>query len=603
MYGLTNYLANYQLICWMKLPLLLLFLLSLFVFPINAQNDTVKVISWYDKSQVFEENSQSDSELVYLTKSLSLAEKLNFTRGISVSLGSLGTFYMHKGEYPKALTYYFRGLGIDEKNGNKKGILTKSGNIGIIYDNQGDFPKALEYYNKALSIARELNEKKYISIQFCNIAIVYSIQHKFDLALSNFEKALEMDCALNDKEGIARNLSNIGSVYEDSKRFMLSLEKHLQALKIAEEIDDKNIIVSCLTNIGWVNTDLKKYKVAEEYFVKALKISEEVDDLNLKSQMESILSDFYKESGNERLALQHYKTYISIRDSVYNEENTKKSVREEMNYDFEKKRAATKFEHDKVVYQLEADNTLQKQWRVFFITVIALAFIVLFFVKRAYDNKKRLTIVLEAEDQRKDVLLQEVHHRINNNLQIISSLLTLQANSAENEKLTEYLVQSQNRIQSLSALHELLYDTNSPLEINMEDYINKVLDFHRDVLQALPAKVMMESDIQPVKFPTKLAVPLALIVNELVTNSIKYAFVNKKEGLIKVSLKENPEGNSWQVTISDNGTGLPDESGKRKDSLGLKLVNIMTKQIGGVLTSKNENGAVFNVTFNLIKTK
>ena len=222
-------------------------------------------------------------------------------------------------------------------------------------------------------------------------------------------------------------------------------------------------------------------------------------------------------------------------------------------------------------------------------------------MKRAYDNKKKLAALLYDEDQRKELLLREVHHRVNNNLQIISSLLTLQANNADNEKLTEYLAQSQNRIQSLAALHELLYDTNSPLEINMQDYINKVLDFHRDVLNTLNNKVTLEAIIESYKFPTKTAVPLALIINELVTNSIKYAFTNASEGVIKIILSKNDIENNWTLTISDNGKGMPHESERRKDSLGLKLVTIMAKQIKATLVSKNDAGTVFNLIFKVSK--
>ena len=113
----------------------------------------------------------------------------------------------------------------------------------------------------------------------------------------------------------------------------------------------------------------------------------------------------------------------------------------------------------------------------------------------------------------------------------------------------------------------------------------------------------IEEDMESVKFPTKLAVPIALIVNELVTNSLKYAFTNKESGHIKISLRKNPEADNWTIIVRDNGKGLPEESQKRKDSLGLKLVNIMTRQIGGIFETKNEDGAYFSLIFNLVKKK
>ena len=136
----------------------------------------------------------------------------------------------------------------------------------------------------------------------------------------------------------------------------------------------------------------------------------------------------------------------------------------------------------------------------------------------------------------------------------------------------------------------------------MKDYLHKVLDFHRDVAGAMPIPVTIEEDVASVFFPTKLAVPVALIINELVTNSLKYAFAEKENGCVKVTLQENPGENNWIVTVSDNGKGLPVEGG-RKDSLGLKLVNIMARQIKGTFLSKNDQGAFFSLIFNRVKKR
>ncbi len=222
-------------------------------------------------------------------------------------------------------------------------------------------------------------------------------------------------------------------------------------------------------------------------------------------------------------------------------------------------------------------------------------------MNRAFVNKKKHALFLAAENDRKELLLEEVHHRINNNLQIISSLLSLQANSANDERLFEYLQQSQNRIQALAALHELLYQDKNTLEINMNEYIDKVLAFHRDVAGTLNAKVELKTQVPIVNFPSATAIPLALVINELVTNSIKYAFTDKKEGEINITLLPL-ESEKWKLTVADNGKGLPSEDQKRKNSLGLRLVNILTKQIGASIKTLSSPGAAYEIVFKL-KTK
>jgi two-component system, sensor histidine kinase PdtaS len=332
--------------------------------------------------------------------------------------------------------------------------------------------------------------------------------------------------------------------------------------------------------------------------LQAVKLANQTGDINLVAQFEIIVSEFYKTVKNDKQELAHYKTFVSLRDSMYNEENLRASAAAELNYTFDKKEAATKFQNDKIIYKLEADNKLHKQQRWFLLIAIALVLGLLYVAKRAYDNKKTIAEFMSTESDRKEVLLQEVHHRINNNLQIISSLLTLQANSAENTKLQEYLLQSQNRIQSLSVLHELLYQNNSPLQVNMHEYITKVLDYHKDILSTLPANINIDIEVTSTNFATKIAVPVALIINELVTNSIKYAFANTTVGTITITLLPvTNEPNQWQLYVSDTGKGLPQDNEVRKDSLGLRLVTIMAKQIKGTLTKSNTPGATFSIVF------
>jgi two-component sensor histidine kinase len=582
----------------------LLFLLLVgAAYSFRAQNDTNTVLELHKKIRIFQLNDEIDSIAFYEQKAQAISEKINYEFGITHALTTFGLIYRIKGDYPKALNNFFKALAIYEKKNDRQHVLVQISNIAAVYYFQNDLKKAKKYYLEAIAISRMVKDKRIESDNLCNLAGVYNNEGDFANSEKCLMEALAIDRATNNEIGISHELIDLGHLYISTGEYEKALAFADEALMLAQKLNYDNLLSDCYRTLGQASFKLKKNTDAENYYLKALEINRKAENMSEKMQTESDLSDFYEATGKVEKAFVHYKNYIHYRDSMYNQEATRKTVETEMNYEFDKKQAAVKFGNDKIVYQLEADNKLHEQWRLFFIVVIALALGVLFFVKRAYDNKKKLATLLAAEDQRKDVLLQEVHHRINNNLQIISSLLTLQANNAENEQLTEYLVQSQNRIQSLSALHELLYDTNSPLEINMKDYIRKVLDFHRDVSGPLAGKIKIEESIEPVRFPTKLAVPVALIINELVTNSLKYAFTEKKEGLINVSLAKHLTEDSWVVMVCDNGKGLPLEGAGRKGSLGLKLVTIMTKQIGGIFTAKNEAGACFNLIFNLVKKK
>lgn len=545
---------------------------------------------------------ESKLSFEYFKKALKISTEVNDDYGKSQVYGGLGHSYMLEGNLSRAAENYFKALAIYEKMDIKSGVAIQLSNLGNVFAEQRLSDKALGYYFRSLKIAKQINDSMRMAIQLGNIGTVYSEQKKNKQAIDYYLKALEMNELIKNKSGIAMNLNNIGSLYQDEENYETSLPYYEQALKLSEEYGNKDHIASFTGNIGIVYMLQKKFKIAEVYELRALKLSQEIQSINAIRDIESSLSDLYSAWGKEKQAFEHYKAYIRARDTLVNASNTEQNVRLEMNYEFEKKQAIDNAIHREQLQVLEAENKTQKQFRLFLFVILGLAIVLVFVLRRSVQNKTRIATFLAEEAQRKETLLQEVHHRINNNLQIISSLLTLQANNVADERLFDYLKQSQTRIQSLSVLHELLYQQDSHLEIDMKDYLNRVLDFHRDVLATKLQNVEMKVNVNSFLFPTKVAVPIALIINELVTNAIKYAFNEKDQGSITISLSpsDNLQG-SWVLQIKDSGKGMPANLSAKKESLGLRLVTIMAKQIGAVLTKVNSPGATFTLIFSTEK--
>jgi two-component sensor histidine kinase len=512
------------------------------------------------------------------------------------SLSSFGMISRKKADFPKALEYFYKSLSIYETLGNKIGVTVQQGNIGQIYDFQGEQTKALEYFFKALKNAEATKNKHLVSVQYQNIATIYNEQEQLAKSEEYYLKSLAIDKSSNYKEGIAINLTNLASLYSYTN-LNKSLVYYLDALVIFKEIGNEERIAECLLNIGAVYTELKQKDKAQDYLLKAIAIADKLKGLEFKTQLEKIASEIYMEFGNDKQAFIHYKRHIFFRDSIHNAENTRQSMKTELDYEFEKKQAATKFENDKIIYQLNADNKINKQQRMLLIIFISLTLVLLFFVKRAYDTKKKYSEVLSSENERKELLLQEVHHRVNNSLQMISSLLALQANNTSNEEVREYLSKSESRIQAMSTMHEMLHENNTQLEIDIEKYILKLLDFYKNIIET-SGKIKLETNLPKQNFHSKIALPVALIVNELVTNAIKYGFPGDRTGTITISLIETDKTtNMWALTVVDNGVGLPDNYKTKQNSLGLRLVAIMTKQLGGTLNITNQFGSRFEIIF------
>jgi PAS domain S-box-containing protein len=209
------------------------------------------------------------------------------------------------------------------------------------------------------------------------------------------------------------------------------------------------------------------------------------------------------------------------------------------------------------------------------------------------EHEKELKSSLEE----KSVLIMEIHHRVKNNLQIISGLIRLQSRYITNEQAVYALRQCEARIGTMALVHESLYQSGSPANINARSHITKLGNM---LLQSheYGSKIRMTFDVDDIPLDMNMAVPASLIINELVLNSIKYAFPGKNQGTINISLHQEP-GNQLSLVIRDDGIGLPDEFDIREiNTLGLKLVTRLVRdQLKGTIDINRDAGTMFSIRF------
>ncbi len=202
----------------------------------------------------------------------------------------------------------------------------------------------------------------------------------------------------------------------------------------------------------------------------------------------------------------------------------------------------------------------------------------------------------------KKILLREIHHRVKNNLQIISSLLNLQSDYLENEKDKNIFRDSQSRVKSMAIIHEKLYQSSNFSEIDFKGYIDSLTSYLFQSYPINPSKIKFESDIDDITLSMDTAIPCGLIINELVSNSLKYAFPEDRDGKIKIKLKSS--GDHFVLEIEDNGIGFPENFNiDDNESLGLKLVSSLTRQIDGQLELLVNEKTKFRIIFSEIEYK
>jgi serine phosphatase RsbU (regulator of sigma subunit) len=389
------------------------------VKPDTILINTLNALAWELKS------NNPDTAIILSTQALKLAItienetkkstlKLAAQKCIANSYQRLGAFNYFKGDYPLSLDYYFKALKIWESLNNKMGISATLGNMGVVYYYQKDYPKTLDSYLKALKMQEELGDTIGIAINLGNLGNVYLDEANFPKALDYYFKGLKIAEKLGDKNGVATDLINIGSTYNDEasasnlkQNFVAgdslnkkALDYYFKALKFMEKVEDKNELAALLGNIGSLYTETKKYKESEKYLKKALTLSTEINALGLIKSHHLYLSILYTQTNQPDKALAHYKKYIAAKDSIFNEENTKKTVRSEMNFEFEKKQTVEKAEQEK--QNAIAQQEKQKQ-KIILILVCCFLMLVAVFASFMF-NRWRITqkqkLIIEKQKEK-----------------------------------------------------------------------------------------------------------------------------------------------------------------------------------------------------------
>jgi serine phosphatase RsbU (regulator of sigma subunit) len=425
---------------------------SLFTLIKKDKADTNKVLHLDRLSVQFRETGYYDTSLVYANQALQLAQKLNFKKGIAYCYGNISLIYKYKSDFPAAIENQLTSLNINKEIGDKKAMGSNYNNIGIIYRAMGNYPEALKYLFLSLRIKDELGDKKGVASTYNNIGNIYFAQKDFDGALKNYKDALKINEAtknrtwaannysnignvyeslgnhdeallnlysalgifenLKDKKGITSCYVNIGSIYHDEKNYDEALNYYMKALTIREGMDDREGMATCYMNMGGEEIDLHHLTLAGTYFSKALELSKEINSNEDLRDTYAGLVDWDTVIGNYKDAFRNYKAYILYRDSLNNQENTKKTVQAQMNYEFAKKTSddSLKNAQQTALKDLQTQATLEHEKTKRYALYGGLALLVVFggfmFNRFLVTNRQKKIIEIknrETEEQ-KDII-------------------------------------------------------------------------------------------------------------------------------------------------------------------------------------------------------
>ncbi len=439
-----------------------LFLL-LFYFPclINGQNKTI------DSLRLALKNAKHDTTLVYLLVALTdelffvkpdtvmplcfqaiaiieknilkanKQEKLSYLMSKGGALNNIGFTYKNQGDIAKALDYMGKSLKIQEDIDNKKGIANSFNNIGQIFDDQGDVVKALDYYERSLKMEEMIGNKKGIAASFGNIGFVYDNQGDLEKAMQYYTKGLKIYEELNDKSGISNAMMNIGGIYQGKGDFLTSLVYIQKCLKLQKEIGDKRTIAMAYINTGVIYLKIgkkekalsikqKNLTLAFKYCDSSLVISKELGFPEISRNAEQLLAHIALGRENYKEALEHYKQFIILRDSIKNEETDRASMRTQLKYDFEKKAIADSVRvlEEKKVISAQLNEERTKSYALYGGLVLVLVFSGFMVNRFRVTNKQKKIIELKEKETQKQneiishqkELVEEKHREITDSI-------------------------------------------------------------------------------------------------------------------------------------------------------------------------------------------
>lgn len=344
-------------------------------------------------SRVYSGEGDYGRALDSLKKSMSIFEKTGDQLGLSKCLNNIGTIYEFQGNYPQALDYYQSSMKIKEEQNDKIGIWAGLINLGSINSSQSDYSKALENMNKALKIAEELNDSSKISNCLLNIGSIYQ-QTKNPQALEYYQKALKLGNEGNNVSVILNTLVSIGDLFFSQNNYQKAFENYQQALKLAEEIGRKRVISDILNKMGTIYLKQKKYDKALNHTLKSLTIANELNLLKNKKDIYYQLSEIYSATNDYNNAYKNHKLFSQFKDSIYNNDNTRKITELEYTYKYEKEKQAIELEQQKKDAIRESEKKQQKT--IIFSLVFGFVLVSLFavYLYRSYRTKHKTNLIL-----------------------------------------------------------------------------------------------------------------------------------------------------------------------------------------------------------------
>lgn len=601
----------------------------------NAGQDLDSALFYIDKAYILSKKSNNQAALfkVFRTKGFVLEEEKQWNAAIdayqiakNIAEQSLdeksklaiyndwAIVHKHTNQFKITQEFHLKSIELAEKVNNWEAVEAGYHGLGTMYSMLSNFPQSIYNYRKSIEAAQKYNNKEGILISLQNISNVYFKSRDYDAALQNLNQSYQLAIELHDSLRIANAIKLEGSIALEQKNSSLALQKYKEAQSIYLKLNKKGRLaeMELLISELWVRENnyteatkcfekcenlkafFQPYTIAEYYnkygiflnktghnlfaikiLNKGLEYADTTRFKEIAYDNHSLLAGLYKKNKQFELAVSHLQQANFLQKRLNEENNIKTISQVELQYELEKKDAELRQQRN----EIQQSNILH--WAMGISAF--LLFILLYFTWKQLQAKKKAIVYTQ-------LLLKELNHRVKNNLQNIISIIRLQSRTLEDVNAKKIVDDCQNRLEAVATLHQQFYQNDDINIVNFQLFLENLLEnicFKQD---ALGKKINYSIAINNNAINIETALPIALIINELVTNSIKHAFKKATHPFITIHLDEKT------LMYKDNGSFSGGEVFENKN-FGYQLINDLTKQLSADFHFYEDNGFCFILKF------
>lgn len=536
----------------------------------------------------------------YALQLLEVTSRHKLPRYKARAIGLLGLYNEAVGKYDEAIRYYHQAieiiLPIDSLRSN---LSAHYSNLSIAYHHAANFEDALTYQRKALAIQKEFEDEYPTMMSYNALGNIFQRMNQLDSATYYFNQALSL--ASDNPSAKAMINSNLGDVYLKQKQWAQAYDAYnynYQFLRSDTSTTSFDMMDAQYDFAEYYMT-VNEPKKAIPHLDTALKSARSLGNTDYEADILRLYSEYYSKTNNPQLAFEFYKKYHAISDSLSGQAVQSRIA--DLQSDFEITRRELEIENLKNASALKDITIAKKREETIYLVVMIclvmiLLFVMLVFLRRYHRHSQQLKLtneIIKHKHQEIEELMQESNHRIKNNLQIVSSLLKMQSRNVDTFKAQMALNEAHNRIKTIAMMHQNLQGSESFKRVPVHEFILQLTDNIKASMLTYDSDITIATELDKVEVSTDQSIALGLIVNELVTNSIKYGVRGNES--INVSLKVMKSSITLQV--SDTGPGFPPNFDHTNTStLGFRIVNSLTTKLKGSLEIDSSQGALVQIT-------